>query len=62
MKIRFTFKNPDYDTNLDRDELDALPQKELKAINEFKKKFFEYDEYVVIEFDTETKQSVLVPV
>lgn len=67
MKFRITFKTP-YATDaidhiLDADHNDGEEREELKAVmKETANKFIEYDEYVVLEFDTETKTATVLPI
>ena len=44
------------------EELAHAFQDEQKAIHKFAEKFIQYNEYVTIEFDTEAKTAVVVPV
>lgn len=51
------FKTPD----VLNDSLRDLPPKEAKAARAITKKFFEYDEYVTLELDTDTKRMRVCP-
>lgn len=59
MKFTLTFKTPDVTdeiNELDADYDDILSAKDLAD------KFVQYDEYVTIQFDTETQTAVVLPV
>lgn len=53
MKIRVTFKCPDYWAQNEEGEQVVVPE-------DLKSKFFEYDEYVEIELDTVKKTARVV--
>ena len=53
-KFQITFKDPD--RTVQRDEPLTLSEQKLASM------FFEYDEYVTLEFDTVTKTARVVPV
>jgi hypothetical protein len=67
MKFKLTFKTPyvtdaiddmaDADLN-DGEEREAL----VESGKELARKFVEYDEYIVIEFDTEKQTATVLPV
>lgn len=58
MKFALTFKTPNV-----TDRLDELceTEDERNEAKEFASKFVEYDEYVLVEFDTETGTAVVNP-
>ena len=61
MKLQITFKDPDgVRESLEGAKLD--PNKLPKDVEEIVRKFIEYNEYVTIEFDTDTKEAIVVPV
>jgi hypothetical protein len=59
MKATLTFKNPDYFEDLGDVQPTAA---ERKRLDKLKRKFLEYDEYVVVELDTETGTATVMPV
>lgn len=58
MKFRLTFKTPDVTFNA-LENVDEDKQEEVKELIE---KYVKYDEYLTVEFDTEDKTCVPVPV
>lgn len=58
MKFKVTFKTPDAVDYA----IEDLSEDEREEAKETARKFIEYDEYVVIEFDTETKTATVLPV
>lgn len=58
MKFTVTFKTPDA---LDY-AIEDLSEDEQEEAKETARKFIEYGEYAVIEFDTETQTATVVPV
>jgi hypothetical protein len=54
MKIRLNFKTPDV--------LDNLDGEEAEEIQEVADKFIKYGELVTVEFDTEKKTAIVIPV
>lgn len=60
MKLRITFKDPDgVWQSLEDAKLD--PNNLPKDVQETIGKFIEFKEYVTIEFDTDTKDAIVVP-
>ena len=67
MKFQLTFKTPyvtdAIDDMADADHNDGEERENLvETAKELARKFVEYDEYIRIEFDTETQTATVVPV
>ena len=67
MKFILTFKTPNatdaIDDELDADHNDGEEREALKASMKYlAHKFVQYDEYVRIQFDTETQTATVLPV
>jgi hypothetical protein len=67
MKFTLTFKTPNatdaIDDQLDVDHNDGERREALKAsMTHLAHKFVQYDEYVRIEFDTETQTATVLPI
>jgi hypothetical protein len=67
MKFTLTFKTPyatdAIDNQLDAEHNDGERREALKAsMTHLAHKFVKYDEYVTIEFDTETQTATVLPV
>lgn len=58
MKIRLTFKDPDYYAETSNGEILRWTDPAYKQARE---ELLTYDEYFTIEYDTETKESRVVP-
>lgn len=76
MKIKIQMKDPDCfeqleqeivdnlftgETNLSNEEVDAVVEKRKDAITDLLDTWFEYEEYLTVEVDTETKTIRVVP-
>lgn len=61
-KYIITFKDPDRSLYKNDGACSPLTDKELEKARATLKKFFEYDEYVNIEIDTDKKTATVLPV
>lgn len=53
MKVRLSFKTPGVE--------DQLTEEEREYYDEVLQKFLRYNEYVTLEFDTETNTAIVIP-